>query len=163
MVGALLKRLGGGQDLFGVAVDPDLRPDAGDPAVRPDQHRHANNAHEGPAVHGFLAPGAVGLEHLVGLVREQGDRELVLLLERILGLDRIGRNPDHFGSGLGKSRPKLRKRDQFPGAAGGVGLRVEVQDEFAALEIGEGDAAAAIARQREWRVPWRPPSGRWPP
>jgi len=62
------RRLGGPSFLqyrFGVAIDPDIAPDLDDPAIRADQNRSANDSLEGPAVEGFFAPGAVGLEHFV--------------------------------------------------------------------------------------------------
>ena len=46
---------------------------------------------------------------------------------------------------------QLREIDGFPGAAGGVGPRIEIDDELAALELRQRNTAAAVARQRESR------------
>ena len=73
----------------------------------------------------------------------------MLLLECILGLDRIGRNAQNSVPALVKLGPQLGELDRLPGAAGGVGPGVEVEDELAALEIGQETVAAAIARKVE--------------
>jgi hypothetical protein len=73
----------------------------------------------------------------------------VLGLELVLGRDRIRRHPHDVRAGLLEFASKSRKINGFPGAAGGVGLGVEIQHELAALEVGERQAAAAIARQLE--------------
>ncbi len=63
-----LDRLHGGQNLVGVAIDPDIAPDFGDLAIGTDQNSRAKNPEEGPAIHGFFAPSAIGLQHLVFLI-----------------------------------------------------------------------------------------------
>jgi hypothetical protein len=63
-----LQCFSGRQHPLGVAIDLYFGPDAGDSAVRADQISHANNTHEGLAIHGFFSPGAVGIEHLMGFV-----------------------------------------------------------------------------------------------
>jgi hypothetical protein len=138
--------LGSRQDLRRMAVDLDLRPDAGDPPVRADQEGRPGDPQEGPAVHGFFAPDAVGLEHLVGLVGKERYAKAVLLLELVLGLDRIGGNPDNVHAGFLVFGPKLREINGFAGAAGGVGLGVEIENELATLEVCEGKSASAVTR-----------------
>ena len=63
-----LHRLYRSQDLVGVTIDPDIAPDLGDFAVGADQHGGAKNPEESPAIHGFFAPGAIGLQHLMFLI-----------------------------------------------------------------------------------------------
>jgi len=58
----------------------------------------------------------------VGLVGQQGYAEAVLLLELVLGLDRIGGDPQNVRAGLLVFGPKLREFNGFAGAAGGVAL-----------------------------------------
>jgi hypothetical protein len=53
------------QHLVGMAVDADVAPDLRRLAVGPDQHRGAKNPKEALAIHGFFAPGAIGLQHLM--------------------------------------------------------------------------------------------------
>lgn len=79
----------------------------------------------------------------------RGYAEAVLLLELVLGLDRIGGDPQDVRAGLLVFGPKLREFNGFAGAAGGVGLGIEVEHELAALEVGERQIAAAVARQVE--------------
>ena len=54
--------------LIGVAVDPDMAPGLCDPAVCANQNRRAKNALESSAIHGFFAPDAVRLQHLMLLI-----------------------------------------------------------------------------------------------
>ena len=69
-----------------MAVDLHIAPDPGDLAVGPDQNRGAKNSQEGLAIHGFFAPGAVGLQHLVLSRPREGHAEAVLVAELLLGL-----------------------------------------------------------------------------
>src|SRR5499427_7218464 len=84
-----LKRASCLKYLVGVPVDPHMPPYFGDPAVGPDQDGGANNPEEGSPIHRLFSPGAVGLEHLVLLVRNQRNRKLVLVAERLLRALRI--------------------------------------------------------------------------
>src|SRR5215218_768860 len=97
-----LDGLSGRQDFIGMAVDPDMTPDFGDLAVLADQNRCPKNAKERPAIHRFFAPGAIGLQHLMFLIRNQRNRQLVLVPERLLRLDRVGGDAEHGGSAGGE-------------------------------------------------------------
>ena len=81
----------------------------------------------------------------MGLVGEERHPEVVLFLEFLLRRDRVGGNPQNFRPGLAEFGAKRRKINRFLGAAGGVGLWVEVNDELAAFEVGERHAGAAVA------------------
>src|SRR5690348_14171622 len=48
-----------------VAIYLNAPPDPGDVAIGADQYRGTKNPEEGSAIHGFFAPGAIGLEHLM--------------------------------------------------------------------------------------------------
>src|SRR5258708_2205717 len=98
-----------------------MAPDSPDSAIGADQNRSANNAEESPAVHGFFAPGAIGLKHLVCFIRNQGDGELVLVPKRFLRLGRVGGNTEHGGPIFGEGARKPGEVDGFPGAAWRVG------------------------------------------
>src|SRR5258707_2390660 len=63
------------QNLFGVARDLRLFPDANDPAIGADQIGVAEDAHVAAAPHGFFGPDAIGLQHLVRFVRRQRSEE----------------------------------------------------------------------------------------
>ena len=73
----------------------------------------------------------------MGFVGAKRDPKLVLLLELVLRLDRVGGYPQDVGAGFLEVGAKLRKINGFAGAAGGVGLGIEVDDQLAPLEIGE--------------------------
>jgi hypothetical protein len=83
-----------------------------------------------------FCPDAVGLQHLVGLVGQKGYAQAVLLLELVLGLDRIGGHPQNVHPGFLIFGPKLREINGFAGTAGGIGLGIEVKHELAAVEVG---------------------------
>ena len=85
-----------------MAVDPDIAPDLRDPPVAADQHGGAQNAKKGFAIHGFFAPGPVGLQHFMLLVRNQGNSQFVLVPELLLRLERIGRDAEHRGPTRGE-------------------------------------------------------------
>ena len=85
------------------------------------------------------------------LVRRQRDGQLVLALERIQRFDRIGRDAEDVGPGAAELPFQPGVVDRFLGAAGRIGLGIEIQDQLAAGEIGQRGVAAAIAGQREIR------------
>ena len=82
-----------GEDLGRVALRLDLWPDAGDPAVRPDQERGPRRAPVGLAVVLLLDPRAVGVGDRVVLVGEQRERQLELLAEGALAGRTLGLTP----------------------------------------------------------------------
>src|SRR5580765_5269174 len=92
-------------------------------------------------------PHAIGLEHFMSLIRTQRNLEIVLGLESVLRFDRVRRYAEHGRVGLGKNCAELRKSNGFPGAAGGIGPRIEKKHEFTAAEVGQRDLAAAIGRE----------------
>ena len=67
-----------------MAFDPDLAPDAGDAAVAADQERRSLDAHIVAAIHRFLDPQLIGLDHLALLVGGEVDGEIVLGLEFVV-------------------------------------------------------------------------------
>ena len=137
------------QDFFGVARDLRLFPDAGDPAIGADQIGVAEDAHVAAAPHRFLGPDPVGLQHLVGFVRRQHDRKIVLGFELVLLGHRIGRNPENCGSGAAEGGSKSGEILGLHGAPGGVGLGIEVKHELASLEVSKRHFGAAVVGQLE--------------
>src|SRR5262249_6676373 len=59
--------------------------------------------------------------------------------------------------GLGKGFRQPREGDRLTGATRGIGARIEIEDELAALEVGQRNGVAAVAGQGESR---RPGAGR---
>jgi hypothetical protein len=81
--------LEGGEDLLGVAGHGDFRPHAGNALVGADQESRPHDPHELAAVHRLLLPNAIGLEHAMGFIRTERNRQLVLGLELILCRERL--------------------------------------------------------------------------
>jgi hypothetical protein len=73
----------------------------------------------------------------VGFIGEQGGLEAVLSAELVLRCDRIGGYPHNIRARSPEISAKPLKINGFAGAGGGMRLGVEVDDQFAALEIGE--------------------------
>jgi hypothetical protein len=98
----------------------------------------------------------VGLPDPAALVGQQGKRQPVLAGESGVPVRRVGADPDHIGPGLGERLVAVAERARLGGAATGVVLGVEVQDDdpfaepvlqpdlFAGLR-GEGEVGGLIA------------------
>src|SRR5579863_10395498 len=114
-----------------MAADPDFAPDPRDRPLGVDQRRRALDAHIFAAVHAFLLPYAVGLEHRPGLVRSERQFEAVLASELFVTFDGIGGYADD-------PRPRRRKLgaqavegNRLGGAALGVVLGIEIKNDLA--------------------------------
>src|SRR5450631_3811676 len=97
-----LQRPDGGKYVVGVAVDFHMAPDADDPAILADQHGGAKNALEGPAIHGFFAPDAIGLQHPMLLIRDERSFQLMSVSKGFLRLHGVGRNAQYRGVTFGE-------------------------------------------------------------
>ena len=140
-----------------MALGLDLGPDRRDLALLVDQVRHAVRPHVLAAVHALLAPGAVSVHDRLVRVGEEreGQRELVgELAVRLLVVDRDAEDRDLAALQL---RPRVAEGAGLLRAAGRVVLRIEVQDDFLALEVGELDGLPVLVLRRERAGPCRPP------
>jgi hypothetical protein len=136
-----------------MAGDRDFGPDPDDPAIRADQHRLADHAHELAPVHRFLAPGAVGQQHLVFGIGAERDAKLVFDYELVEGGERVGGDAEDRGVGAGKPRTQPGKIHGLAGAARRVSLGVEIQHQILSPEVRERHALPAAAGQFErWRL-----------
>jgi hypothetical protein len=129
--------LGHRKHLIGMAVDLHVAPDFRKPAIRSDQNRAANDSEKRLAIHGFFAPGAIGLQHLVLFIRDQRNRKRVLVAELLLGFQRIGRDAEDSGPTRGEGLRQAGEIDGFPGTAGGVGAGIEEQHQLPSGEVGQ--------------------------
>src|ERR671919_261634 len=84
-----------GHDLRGVALRLDLRPDAGDAALRVDEERRPGRTHVRAAVVVLLDPRPVGLRRLVPLVGEERERQSELLAEVTLAGSALRADPPY--------------------------------------------------------------------
>src|SRR6185312_5348845 len=133
-----LKRLGGVQHRLGVSGHLHLSPDALDDAVL-DQEGRAVDAHIFAAIELLLDPAFVALDHRALGIGAQGDREAVLVGELLVALHAVLGDPDDADAGLGELRRQRAEVLALHGAAGRVVLRVEVEHQRLALEVGETD------------------------
>src|ERR1019366_9010290 len=134
-----------------MAIDLHIAPDPLDPAIRADQNRCAKNAMEGLAIHGFFAPDAVSLQHLVLLVRCKRSGELMLVSKGFLRLWGIGRNAEYGGLTFRKCARQSGEIDGLLCAARRVRARIEKQHELAPRIVRQRDGVAAVAWQSEGR------------
>ena len=105
-------------------------PDFGDPAVRVDQEGRALHAHVAAAVHAFFLPDAIGFEDARDPRPKAGAPSgRAWRRNRSCFLDRIGRQAEDRDAGLLELVGEGRERDVFGGAACGVVLRIEEQDD----------------------------------
>lgn len=94
--------------------------------------------------------------HLISLITEEGEGEVVFLGKLFMGGDGIATNANHFGSRIAKGGITIPKGAGFGGTAGGVVFGVKIQHHgflpfkvteahrFAVL-VFEGEVGGAIA------------------
>src|ERR1700676_2558874 len=87
----------------------------------------------------------------MGLVGQEPDGQVVLLFECVLRLHRISRDPKNIRAGFVELGAQLRKVDRLAGATGGTGAGLEIDDELAALEVGQRNTAATVTWRRKCR------------
>ena len=123
-------------------------------AVRTDQVGGARNAHVLLAIHGFFLPRSIGgaqLRRLAGggLVREQGERQLVLLDEFHMARGAVWAHAEDFNTCLAQLRPTVSEGACFHGATGRVVLWIEVHDDGSTLEFGKRSERAGLVGSGE--------------
>jgi hypothetical protein len=133
----------------GMAFGFDEGPDLFDFAGLADQEGTADDAHVGPAHELFLLPGAEFFDRLVTEIAEQGKVELLLLLERGLGLDGIGAHSQDNHAAFVELLLCVTKLGRFDGSTGGVGFGIEEEEDALALEIIQGHFLAVVGLETE--------------
>ncbi len=103
-----------------------------------DDEGGAFGAHVFFAVEGFFDPDAVGVDDGVVFVGDEGEGEGVLLDELGVALDGISADAEEEGF-LGDLGPGVAEGAGLLGAAGGVVFGVEVEDDFLAAKVAEGE------------------------
>jgi hypothetical protein len=92
----------------------------------------------------------VSLADAAALVGQQGERQLVPAGESGVLVRRVGADPDHLGAGIGEGLMAVAERASLGGAAAGVVLGVEVQDDHPfAQPVLQPDRLAGLRRQGE--------------
>src|SRR6185369_202782 len=127
----------------------DLVPDVADDALLVDQEGRALDAHVFAPIHALLDPGAIGLGDLAFLVGGEGEGQLVFLLELVMAGHAVAAEADDDGIALAEAGEAVAEAAGLGRAARGIVLGVEIKDDLLAPQLGEGDLAAAVGRQRE--------------
>jgi hypothetical protein len=104
-------------------------------------------------------PYIVFSERLIGThdrpvgIREQGERQPVLGREPRVGSGIVRRHAEHDGVEVAKVVPGIAETAGLLGAARGVVLGIEVQNDVPAGEIPERHlAAGCVAQRKRWRL-----------
>ena len=137
------------EDHVVVRFGRDLWEDLGDLAVGADDEGRPLHAHVLLAVHRLLDPGAVLLGDGVVGVGEQGEVEVEFAGELRHRLDLVGGDADHACARCLVLGAAIAHAAGLGRAAGGVGTRVEVEDDRLALELREPDLLAVLIGQGE--------------
>src|SRR5258705_7633289 len=135
--------------LVSMAIDLHIAPDLCDPAVCADQNGGGKMPLEGPAIHGFLSPRPVSLQHLVLLVRNKSYGKLVLVAKGFLSPWGIGGTAQFRGPAFGEGARQPREIDGLPGAAGRVRARIEKQHELFSGVVEQRDDIATVTGKAE--------------
>src|SRR5688572_5776076 len=133
---------GRGQNFTGVPLDADLAPFAADRALRVDQEGAALDAHHLATVHVLLLPGTEQRGHRVILVRAELEREIHLVLEFSVRLERIRRDAEYPRAGAPEGGREVAEVAALESAARRVVARVEVDHEIHVALVAEPELAA---------------------
>ena len=118
-----------------MALGLDWVPDLFDFAVGSDQKTAADNSLE-QAAHEFLSsPRAVGFDHLVGGIAEQGEIELPLAAEFLQILQRVGAGSEDGDTELVELLFCVAKLGRFNRSTRGIRFRKKEEQNAAALEV----------------------------
>lgn len=96
-------------------------------------------------------PCAVGFEHVVVFVAEQGILESVLLHELFLFLWGIGTDTDDLDTTVGKCLEFITESLALSGSARGAGFGKKPENQTAPGEITEGYVISIGIRESKWR------------
>ena len=120
-----------------MARNADLTPDCGDVALLVDQECRALDPHIAFTVHTFFDPRAVGFAHIAFLIGGEGEVKLVFGFELIVLLNAAFGDTDNRCVQLFKGWFAVAEAAGFSGAARRIVLRVEIEYDFLAFELGE--------------------------
>src|SRR5439155_15700366 len=134
------------EDLSRMFLRLDYRPDLADAPVAPDPKRNPMRPQVLAAHEGFLAPNSVGLNDFSIFIRQERERELELGDKLVMGLHRVGADPNDAHPALLERGEGIAKRARLLRAAGSVILWIEVEDDVLPFEIVERQRAPAVGR-----------------
>src|SRR6266581_2181723 len=138
--------LDGIEDLGGVAGNLDAAPFAPKQALPVDEEGAALDAADLLAIQVLhLDDGEEGAGGFVG-IDEQFEGQAELGLEPLMRAETVARNAEHRAAELGEAGVEVAELLGFGGAAGGVVLRIEVEDQRTAAMVGEAKIAAGAGQ-----------------
>src|SRR5947209_17558336 len=150
----------GGEHLVRVAFDLDLAPDLSDRSGLVDQERRPLDPEILSAVHVLPFPHVVCGRHTSVIVAEQREVQVVLVLEFHMALRVVAAHAEDDRSLRRDASKVVAETARFLRATGRVVFRVEIEDDFLAAEVFQGDLLSAVRGQREVRRPFAYPQHR---
>jgi hypothetical protein len=124
-----------GQHFFGVAFRLHIVKDLGDLAVRPYHKGRARDPFHFLAIHVLLFDHAESFTDLLIDIGQQGVRQAVLILEFLLGLRRVSRDPKDYGAGLVQLAVCVTEPGRLNGSARRIGFGKKEQYDGLAAKI----------------------------
>ena len=134
------------QHFFGVAVGLHVLEDVGDFAVGADEEGGTGDALHLLAVHVLLFDHAELVGDGLIFVGQERVRQLVLVLELLLGGRCIGGDAEYRDSGPGKLAVCVAEPARFYGSTGGIGFRIEEEDDRFAAKLLQLDGVSILIR-----------------
>jgi hypothetical protein len=134
------------QNLFGVTVGLHVLEDVGDLALRADQEGGTGDAHHLLAIHVLLLDDAELVGDGLVLVGEESVRQFVLVLELLLGGRCVGRDAEYGDAGPGEFCVCVAEPARFYGSTGGIGFRIEEEDNRFAAKLLQLDGVSILIR-----------------
>ena len=138
-----------GENVRGIGVRLDFAHDILYDSIFVDDERGADDAHGNFSVELLLLPDAIGLNRREFGIRQQNERQIVLFGEFHMGFDAVLADADDRYVPFLEFFVVFREADGLSCATGRVVLWIEIDDDFAAFEIRQGDGLPVFVLQRE--------------
>ena len=118
---------------------------------RVDDERAAHDAQALPAVEGLFAPRAIPFRDRMVGVAQQRERQRMFRAKGRMALRIVATDTEHDRAVPGELRHGVAKATGLAGAAGGIVLGVEIEDDRLAAEARQLQFRAVVGREREVR------------
>src|SRR2546422_7241670 len=144
----------GGENLVRVAFDLDLAPNLRNRAGLVDQEGRPLDPEILSAVHVLPFPDVVRGGDASVIIAEQREIQVILVLELHVALRVVPAHAEDDRTLRCDASEVVPETARFLRATGRVVFRVEVEDDFLAVEVFQGDLATVVRGQREVRRPF---------
>jgi hypothetical protein len=138
-------------DLLDVSGDFDLVKYLRNAAFLVDYYCRSLNAQVFHTIQGLLFPDVVSVGELVAFIYEQPVRQLVFLLEFLMGLHAVGTDSHHHCIHFPEPGKSVAKIARFTRSARGVVFRVEKENNVASVQRAQSYRASVIRLKRKVR------------